>query len=196
MTRSILSQKQAFELLVTFAELHDALIVADIGSQSLWLKAVKDRPQNLYLSGPMGQASSVALGVAVAQKDRLVIAACGDGALGMNMTSLATISNLTPENLIVAVLDNGVYEFTKGLPSPTRGVDWGHIPASFPGFRDSFDIHDLGAIAEPLNGPFFIHARIKPGELPPGPGLPAVIAHDRFKKYLAAPRETTTKQEC
>lgn len=179
-----LTQKQAFELLTAFAEKHDALIVADIGSQSLWLKAVKDRVQNLYLSGPMGQASSVALGVAVAHKDRLVIAACGDGALGMNMTSLATISYMALPNLMVAVLDNGVYEFTKGLPTPTLGVQWADVPKTFPGFKKTFDIKDLSEIKDPMTGPYFIHAPIQPGELPPGPGIPATVVHERFKNYM------------
>lgn len=193
----LLSQRQAFELLTAFAEKHDALIVADIGSQSLWLKAVKDRVQNLYLSGPMGQASSVALGVAAARKDRLVIAACGDGALGMNMTSLATISYAAPKNLIVAVLDNGVYEFTKGLPTPTLGVNWADVPAAFPGFKQTFAVGELDKVADPMTGPYFIHAAIKPGELPPGPGLPAVIAHDRFKSYLTGAAKTVSNpQQC
>ncbi|HRQ60818.1 MAG TPA: thiamine pyrophosphate-dependent enzyme [Alphaproteobacteria bacterium] len=196
MTQSLPSQKQAFEIITAFAEKHDALIVPDIGSQSLWLKAVKDRVQNLYLSGPMGQASSLALGVAVAHKNRLVIAACGDGALGMNLTSLATISYAAPKNLIVAVLDNGVYEFTKGLPTPTLGVSWSDVPKTFPGFKASFQIDELDKIADPMAGPYFIHARIKPGELPPGPGLPAVIAHDRFKNYMVTEAAKLTKQEC
>ncbi|MCD8497843.1 MAG: thiamine pyrophosphate-dependent enzyme [Alphaproteobacteria bacterium] len=192
-----MKQLEAFELLTAFAEKHDALIVADIGSQSLWLKAVKDRVQNLYLSGPMGQASSVALGVAAAQKERLVIAACGDGALGMNMTSLATISYVAPKNLIVAVMDNGVYEFTKGLPTPTLGVKWAKVPGTFPGFKKTFAVDALDTISDPFGGPYFIHADIEPGPLPPGPGLPAVIAHDRFKNYLTGAAKTTASpQQC
>ena len=103
-----MKQSAAFEILVEIAETHNALIIADIGSQSLWLKAAKDRPENLYLSGPMGMASSVALGVATAHKDRAVIAACGDGALGMNFSSLTTISNAAPANLSIVVMNNSV----------------------------------------------------------------------------------------
>lgn len=192
-----LTQRQAFELMTVFADKHDALIVADIGSQSLWLKAVKDRVQNLYLSGPMGQASSVALGVAAAHKDRLVIAACGDGALGMNMTSLATISYMALPNLMVAVMDNGVYEFTKGLPTPTLGVGWAQVHQTFPGFKKTFDIKELDGLKDPMSGgPYFIHAPITPGPLPPGPGLPAVMAHERFKTYLSSTKQAMTEQQC
>lgn len=175
-----MKQGEAFEILSAFAEKHDALIVADIGSQSLWLKAAGDRAENLYLSGPMGMASSVALGVATAHKDRAVIAACGDGALAMNMSSLATISNAGPANLSVVVMDNGIYEFTKSLPAPGRGVRWNHISQAFPGFRSTIPLSEIDTLA-PQNGPHFVHAEIEPGALPPGPGLHAVDVHHRFK---------------
>ena len=180
-----MKQKEAFEHLVAFAEKHDALIVADIGSQSLWLKAAKDRPENLYLSGPMGMASSVALGVAMRHKDRLVIAACGDGALGMNMSSLATISAAAPSNLIVVVLDNGVYEFTKSLPVPGTGVDWGNISAAYPGFKTTVQLPEMDDL-DTANGPHFVHADIEGGELPPGPGMHAIDVHHRFKRLLTS----------
>ena len=175
-----MKQAQAFETLVQFAEKHNALIVPDIGSQSLWLKAAKDRPEHLYLSGPMGMASSVALGVAAAHKDRLVIAACGDGALAMNMTSLATISNAAPKNLIIVVMNNGVYEFTKSLPVPALGVNWDKISESFTGFQNNIPLTDIETL-DPDNGPHFVHAQIEGGELPPGPGMNAVDVHHRFK---------------
>jgi len=175
-----MKQAEAFEILVAFAEKHNALIVSDIGSQSLWLKAAKDRPENLYLSGPMGMASSVALGVAIAHKDRLVIAACGDGALAMNMTSLATISHAAPSNLIVVVMNNGVYEFTKSLPAPALGVNWNNISNAYPGFQNTVDLAGMDGLG-PQNGPHFVHAEIEPGELPPGPGMHAVDVHHRFK---------------
>lgn len=175
-----MKQSEAFENLVTFAEKHNALIVSDIGSQSLWLKAAKDRPENLYLSGPMGMASSVALGVAISHKDRLVIAACGDGALAMNMSSLATISNAAPVNLIVVVMDNGIYEYTKSLPVPGQGVDWSNISDTYTGFKNTLDLSEIDNL-DPEKGPHFVHAEIEPGKLPPGPGMHAIDAHHRFK---------------
>ena len=180
-----MKQSEAFKHLVEFADKHNALIVADIGSQSLWLKAAKDRPENLYLSGPMGMASSVALGVATANKDRLVIAACGDGALAMNMTSLATISNAAPDNLIVVVMNNGVYEFTKSLPVPALGVNWDNISQAYPGFKTTSRLTELSDLS-PENGPHFIHAEIEGGELPPGPGMHPVDVHHRFKTLLSS----------
>ena len=175
-----MKQKQAFEVITDIAEENDALIIADIGSQSLWLKEVKDRPENMYLSGPMGTASSMALGVATAHKDRAVIAACGDGALAMNMTSLVTISNTAPKNLTIIVMDNGVYEFTKSLPVPSRGINWRTISEVYSGFQSTVSLSDMNKL-DLKNGPHFVHAEIEPGELPPGPGMHAIDAHHRFK---------------
>lgn len=192
-----MKQAKAFEILSAYAQKHDALIVADIGSQSLWLKAAGDRDENLYLSGPMGMASSVALGVATANKDRLVIAACGDGALGMNMTSLATISHAKPSNLIVMVLDNGIYEYTKSLPVPALGVDWTKISQTYTGFEHNVDLADIDTL-DIKNGPHFVHAPIEGGELPPGPGIHPVDVHHRFKRLLSDENtgQNKTKQEC
>jgi hypothetical protein len=66
--------------------------VSDIGSQTGWLKAASHDARNLYVSGPMGLATSVALGLAAVRPNEQVLAIAGDGALAMNLTSLATIA--------------------------------------------------------------------------------------------------------
>lgn len=190
-----MKQAEAIKTLSQWAERHNALVVSDIGSQSLWLKAAGDSERHLYLSGPMGMASSVALGVAAANPGRAVLAICGDGALAMNLTSLATISNIRPTNLTVAVMNNGIYEFTKSLPSPSCGVEWNAIDKSFPGFRSAVTLDGLDSL-DPTAGPHFIHAPIEGGELPPGPGLNAVDVHHRFRAYVAGALEKSSKQSC
>ena len=72
------------------------LCVADIGSQSCWLRECSPHGRNLYLSGPMGLASSVALGVALTRPSDSVLAVCGDGSLAMNLSSLVTICHARP----------------------------------------------------------------------------------------------------
>lgn len=181
-----MKQKDAFDLLAAYAQRHDSLVVPDIGSQALWLKVAKDRPEHLYLSGPMGMSSSVALGVAFAQKERLVIAASGDGALGMNLSALCTISHARPRNLIVVVMNNGIYEFTKGLPSPTTSVAWPKVPEVFPGFQSARSLVDLDSLDKTaaMNGPHFVYADIEAGELPPPLGMTAPFIHERFLHAL------------
>ena len=48
--------------------------VSDIGSQTGWLKAAGHDPRNLYVSGPMGLATSVALGLAAVRPTEQVLA--------------------------------------------------------------------------------------------------------------------------
>ncbi|HEV7693781.1 MAG TPA: thiamine pyrophosphate-dependent enzyme, partial [Hyphomonadaceae bacterium] len=78
--------------------------VSDIGSQTAWLKAASHDARNLYVSGPMGLASSVALGVAACRPNEQVLALCGDGALAMNLSSLVTIQGARQKNLAILLL--------------------------------------------------------------------------------------------
>lgn len=119
--------------------------VADIGSQSAWLKAASHDARNLYVSGPMGLASSVALGVAACRPNEEVLALCGDGALAMNLSSLVTIQGARQKNLAVIVLDNGVYEYTASVPVPTRELDWLALGRSIFGAGSCFNLSDLTA---------------------------------------------------
>lgn len=105
--------------------------VSDIGSQSGWLKAAGHDPRNLYVSGPMGLATSVALGLAAVRPSEQVLAIAGDGALAMNLTSLATIAGAKPANLAVLLVDNRVYEYTASVPTPTRELDWLAVGRAF-----------------------------------------------------------------
>jgi hypothetical protein len=117
--------------------------VADIGSQSAWLKAASHHARNLYVSGPMGLASSVALGVAACRPDQEVLALCGDGALAMNLSSLATIAGAKRANLAVLVLDNGIYEYTASVPTPTRDLDWLALGRAVFGTESCFHLSGL-----------------------------------------------------
>jgi thiamine pyrophosphate-dependent acetolactate synthase large subunit-like protein len=66
----------------------------------------------------MGHATSIGLGIALAQPKRRVIVCNGDGSMLMNLGSLVTITAAAPSNLVVIVLDNGVYEVTGAEPTP------------------------------------------------------------------------------
>ncbi|API78046.1 MULTISPECIES: thiamine pyrophosphate-dependent enzyme [Ralstonia solanacearum species complex] len=85
----------------------DALVVSGLGSPSYDVFAAGDRPSNFYLWGAMGGSTSVALGLAIAQPDKQVIAITGDGEQLMGLGSLATAAAQRPNNLAVVVLDNG-----------------------------------------------------------------------------------------
>lgn len=149
----------------------DEAIVAGIGNTNfdLWA-AASSRPQNYYMLGSMGLAIPIAVGVALAQPQRHVIALEGDGSLLMQLGCLATIAMLKVTNLTIVLMDNGIYQITGSQPTPAAkvadyvafaraaGLDKAAWAADEAEFDSLFDASLKG-------GPSFIAARIddKPG---------------------------------
>jgi|SRR6266545_2292127 len=100
----------------------DEAVIGGIGNANFDLYAAGHRPQNFYMLGSMGLACPIAVGVAMAQPERGVIALEGDGSILMNLGCLATIANLKPRNLTVIILDNGLYQITGKQVAATAGV--------------------------------------------------------------------------
>jgi len=98
---------------------HDEAVVAGIGNTNFDLWAAGQRPQNFYMLGSMGLAVPIALGVALAQPNRQVVALEGDGSILMQLGCLATIAALKPKNLTVVVMDNRQYQITGAQPTAT-----------------------------------------------------------------------------
>ena len=158
--KNLPSQKDAIAQALALYETRP-FAVSDIGSQSAWLKAASHDARNLYVSGPMGLASSVALGLAACRPGEQVLAVCGDGALAMNASSLLTIAGARQANLAVLVLDNGIYEYTAGVPVPTRDLDWLALGRSIFGAAGCFRLPDLTpAMWKTVPGPRMIVADI------------------------------------
>ncbi|HXW39812.1 MAG TPA: thiamine pyrophosphate-dependent enzyme [Xanthobacteraceae bacterium] len=97
-------------------------VIGGIGNANFDLFAAGHRPQNFYMLGSMGLACPIALGVALAQPERGVIALEGDGSILMGLGCLATIANLRPRNLTIVVWDNGIYQITGKQQAATAGV--------------------------------------------------------------------------
>ena len=89
----------------------DQLVVTNIGLPSQEMHLLDDQPTNFYMLGTMGLASSIGLGLALAQ-DKKVIAIDGDGSVLMNLGSLPTIANNDSGNFILLIIDNGSYGST------------------------------------------------------------------------------------
>ncbi|MFZ1064994.1 MAG: thiamine pyrophosphate-dependent enzyme, partial [Pseudolabrys sp.] len=92
----------------------DEAVIGGIGNTNFDLWAAGQRPQNFYMLGSMGLAIPIALGVALAQPRRHVIALEGDGSLLMQLGCLATVAMQVPKNLTMVVWDNGLYQITGG----------------------------------------------------------------------------------
>src|SRR5512140_1917628 len=94
-------------------------VVGGIGHTNFDLWAAGQRPQNFYMLGSMGLAIPIALGVAVAQPLRKVVALEGDGSLLMQLGALGTVASAQPKNLVIVVWDNGTYQITGSQPTLT-----------------------------------------------------------------------------
>ncbi len=96
--------------------LRDQLVICNIGLPSQELHMIDDQPTNFYMLGTMGLASSIGLGVALAQ-DKTVIAIDGDGSVLTNFGTLPTIANNVADNFILMIIDNGSYGSTGDQPT-------------------------------------------------------------------------------
>jgi sulfopyruvate decarboxylase subunit beta len=115
---------EAIALAAEAAAAKDALLVGNIGYPSRELFAVHDRPENFYMVGSMGLASSIGLGLALARPERKVIVLDGDGSVLMNLGTLATIAHYAPNNYLLVILDNSCYGSTGSQPTCTKlGTD-------------------------------------------------------------------------
>ncbi|HEX5508091.1 MAG TPA: thiamine pyrophosphate-dependent enzyme [Pseudolabrys sp.] len=149
----------------------DEAVIGGIGNSNFDLWASGQRPQNYYMLGSMGLAIPIALGVAIAQPKRHVIAIEGDGSLLMQLGCLSTIATLGTKNLSMVVMDNASYQITGSQPTATASAAdlvaiaraSGITKAAWAADEDEFDKLIATALAE--GGPTFIAARIdqKPG---------------------------------
>jgi thiamine pyrophosphate-dependent acetolactate synthase large subunit-like protein len=171
----------------------DVPVIATCAATSRELASIEDRPNHLYLLDAMGLAISVGTGIAQAIKDTPITRAVvieGDGSLLMNPGSAITAGYLAPENLVIILLDNGVYASTAAIPTQAVTIDLGR-------FAESVDHKVLRAetpeeltlaLKQTLtqDGPWFIHTRTEPGN-EPGTKLLLIdpVTHgNRFQNWL------------
>jgi thiamine pyrophosphate-dependent acetolactate synthase large subunit-like protein len=150
---------------------HEEAVIGGIGNTNFDLWSSGQRPQNFYMLGSMGLAIPIALGVALAQPRRHVLALEGDGSLLMQLGCLTTVAALAPANLTIVIMDNGLYQITGGQATPAAGTADYVALARAAGLAkcawaaDEEDFESLIDRALAAGGPTFIAARIddKPG---------------------------------
>jgi phosphonopyruvate decarboxylase len=162
------------------AAVPDALIVSGLGSASYDVFAAGDRDRNYYLWGAMGGATSLGLGLALAQPERPVVVITGDGEQLMGIGSLGTIAARQPRNLTIVVLDNGHFGETGMQRSHSSlGTDLVAVARGF-GIADAYSVHDTEVCADIAQNilarrqtsfvQVFIEADEPPRALPPRDG--------------------------
>jgi sulfopyruvate decarboxylase subunit beta len=170
------------------------IVIPSMGSAREWmaLGPVHDLDFILVPSA-MGHATSVGLGLALAQPDRRVIVLSGDGSLLMNLGSLVTISAESPANLVIVVFVNRVYEVTGAQVTPgAKGV-----PVDYAAFARASGIKSVfrwssvddwrSGIGSALgaDGPTLVVVDVAPVPGAVGPRSPGPTG-ERVKRFRAA----------
>ncbi len=153
--------------------LSNELLVSNIGFPSRELYGIKDRPSTFYMSGSMGMATPIALGLSLALEDkgidRKVVVIDGDGSLLMNFGELVTVYAQNPKNLVIALIDNEAYGSTGSQQTYASRINLSDIAKTI-GFkevvtvdaRNSVDDIDMPTVLS-KEGPVFLHIKVEPG---------------------------------
>src|SRR5579859_5947810 len=114
----MMTQKQALEVLAK--KRGRQMVVTTMSSAGIWPN-LSDSPLDFhYIPSAMGHAPDLGLGLALAHPQRGAIVLNGDGCMLMNLGCLATLAS-QGANVVLVILDNGLYEVTGGQPIPGAG---------------------------------------------------------------------------
>ncbi len=133
-----------------------------------WRDISTNEKRDIGLGGAMGQTTSAALGLALAQPDEKVVLFDSEGSLLMNMGIIATIAGQKPENFFHFLMDNECYATTGGQPVPNaENIDYAGM-AKEAGYAAAYSFDNLeyfvtnvGRIMEET-GPVFVSMKMVP----------------------------------
>jgi phosphonopyruvate decarboxylase len=143
-----------------------AFVVPGLGSPCWDIFAAGDDMANVYSWGGMGLAIPTALGLAIAQPQRRILAITGDGEMMMGIGSLAVVADQAPKNLGILVLDNEAFAETgrqRGLSG--QRADLCAVARGF-GIAETMHVTEAGKVAALASflfekpGPTFAVAKI------------------------------------
>jgi phosphonopyruvate decarboxylase len=186
------TRAEALRVLQRRTRYEDA-VVATTGYMGRTLYGLEDRPNQFYMVGSMGCASSIGLGLALSQPERRVIVLDGDGAALMRLGAMATVGYERPANLIHIVLDNEMHESTGGQSTVSHSIDLAAVAAAC-GYRRVLKAASLdemeSVLTENTEELTFVHMKIRPGETNglPRPTVKPYEVAERFRTWL---RETS-----
>jgi glyoxylate carboligase len=130
MVNDIPPTREAYYRVLARALPTDALVVTSLGNASYLWAVIRDRPENFYVEDAMGLALPLAIGLAVAQPGRQVVVVQGDGGLLMHMGALVTAGAVSPPNLTILLIDNGVHGASGGQALTSAALDYTALAAA------------------------------------------------------------------
>jgi thiamine pyrophosphate-dependent acetolactate synthase large subunit-like protein len=161
----------------------NALVVPGLGTSNYDLFAISPSNDNSYMWNAMGLTVPTALGLAIAQPDRRVLAVTGDGEMMMGIGSLSVVAAQASGNLSILVMDNEMFEET-GKQSGLSGIradiakiaEGSGIPRTIT-VRTGDEVASLGDFLLKEKGPALAVAKVAPSVDKPvypsmdGPGI-------------------------
>jgi len=118
--------------------------------------------------GSMGHCSQIALGVALANKNKKVICLDGDGAAIMHMGSMAVTAQSGATNLIHIILNNGRHDSVGGQPTCGFEIDFTTI-AKGCGYPSAHSVDNEAELTKALGismgaqGPVLLEVKVNSG---------------------------------
>ncbi len=183
-----MTRHQALAAVIEQTPESDSIIVATTGFIGRELFAIDDRPNQLYMVGSMGCASSLGLGLSLNLAEKRILIADGDGAVLMRMGNLATVGAYGGKNFQHLVLDNGLHESTGGQSTVSNGVSLAGVAGAC-GYREASEAvtkESLEQFLQGRKGPALQQLRIKPGVAKglPRPSLSPAEVKQRLMRHL------------
>ena len=143
------------------------VIVTGTGGRH-WRDISTNEKRDVPLGGAMGQTTSAALGLALAQPNEKVVLFDSEGSLLMNMGILATIAGQKPSNFVHFLMDNECYATTGGQPVPnSQDIDYAGM-AEKAGYSAAYHFDNLEDFATNVGkimsetGPVFVSMKVVP----------------------------------
>lgn len=138
--------------------------------------------------GSMGHSSQIALGIALSRPDKKVICLDGDGALLMHMGGLAITGNMSPDNFIHIVINNGAHESVGGQPTVGFKIDIASV-AKANGYTSAASVATADELSEALTAiskdscPAMIEVKVRVGSRD-DLGRPTIKPADNKKDFM------------
>lgn len=137
---------------------------------------------DFYTVGSMGCSAAIAFGIAIEKPEMKVFVFDGDGAVLMQMGSLATIGHYAPKNLCHIVFDNEAHDSTGGQPTVSATVNFEKVALAC-GYKNAKTARSRKELDDALK-------KLKPAA---GPSMLVVKVVKGARKDLGRP--TTTPAE-
>jgi phosphonopyruvate decarboxylase len=167
-----MTREEAIEILISNMKENSA-VVSTTGMASRELFELREKykqnhNKDFLTVGSMGHASQIALGIALAKKDKDIYCIDGDGALLMHLGGLAIIGNQKPNNFKHILINNGAHDSvggqeTVGFKIETLAIAKACGYKKYYSCESKVDLLKLSEKIKNIQEPVFLEIKVKKG---------------------------------